>query len=58
MSDATERCELHYAGMHAALEEYSHTGDRDYLELARWHKRELEAARRPSVKKSRNKTRT
>ena len=45
MFDATERCELHYAGMEAALEAYSHTGDRDYLELAAWHKRELDAAR-------------
>ena len=45
MSDATERCELHYAGMETALEAYSHTGDREYLELAAWHKRELDAAR-------------
>lgn len=45
LEDAIEKAEYHYAGMEIALEEYNVYGDKEYLELAQWHKRELDKAR-------------
>jgi hypothetical protein len=45
ITEAAAAAEYHYAEMQLALADYRTYGDSEYLELAQYHKRQLDAAR-------------